>query len=96
MARALTALWLGGWGFIWAVVSYMLMEKGWHLMGHDWVWTGLFVTIGGALLWLFAVQVLLAAGLVALGRMSPRLARRNVRNIMANALMLIRGGSWTL
>ena len=95
-ARLFTTLWLGGWGFLWAVVSYMMMDKGWYLMGHWWVWTGIFLTLGGVCVWLFAAQVLLMAAWVAMGRISPRLARRNVRNIVANTLMLVRGGGWNL
>lgn len=93
-SRLWAAIVMGFWIALFVWGAWWLLQRGWWMMGHDWVLTGLAVVlIGGLMLGVCARGVMLVLSLLA-GRTTPRLARRDFRNSLADFLMFMKTGLW--
>lgn len=94
LAQVWGAAVMGFWIFLMVAGALWLMRKGWWMMGHDWVFTGLAVAIVGVLLLVVCLRGAWLVLMLLAGRTTGRLARRDFRNSVADLLMFAKTGLW--
>jgi len=94
MGRLKSAMGMGFWIFLLAWLGVWMARKGWWMMGHDWVWTGLGMALLGVLICVMSLRGIWLVLMLLLGRTNPRLARRDFRNTLSNFVMFAKSGMW--
>lgn len=94
LAQVWGAAVMGFWIFLMTLGAVWLVRKGWWMMGHDWVFTGLAVLLLGVLLFAVCLRGVWLVLVLLAGRTTGRLARRDFRNSVADLLMFVKTGLW--
>ena len=95
LARLVMSAWLGAWvvGIFW--LAHKLVVWTVALWVQRWGFTGLALLVIAFLLVMLALRLTWPILLLLLGRETPRLARREFRDTISNALFFIKtGGLW--
>lgn len=93
--RWLMAAWLGLWAAGCLYVGRWLVESALGLMRAQWNISGVAVMLVAFVVVILALRLMVPVAELLLGRTSPRLARRDFRDSIANMLFFVRsGGMW--
>ena len=84
------AFWLCAmvWFALWVV------RQGWALIAHGWFFTGVGVILFGTVVVGVCIRGTWIVLILLAGRTTPRLARRDFRDSVANLLMFAKTGFW--
>lgn len=94
MKRIGTAIWMGLWITLMVWGAWWLVREGWWMMQRDWIFTGFAVILVGLLIMVVSGRgIMLVLALLA-GQTTPRLAKRDFRNSLANLAMFAKTGLW--
>lgn len=92
MARLVLLVWFGVWIYVLVGGGHYLVHVALRMGQIGWSMTALLVLLLAFVCVLAGLRLLMLAVMLVLGLTTPRLARRDFRNSIANALFFIRTG----
>lgn len=93
-SRFWAAIIMGFWIGLLTWTAWWLMRTGWWMMGIDWVFIGLAVALLGLLVMAVCGRGIGLVLKLLAGKTTPRLAKRDFRNSLADLLMFMKTGLW--